>query len=239
MYNLLNTGLSQISHDIISEQKEFIVCQYPVITIEAVSLSIGDLAEVLAASELLFFSKTGVRTFVEQLKVFHIPLDRFSLNNLYAIGQNTADELSLHGLDPINLNASSGLDFAEKWLAVASSKRAMLLGPEKYNSEVDDYLKNKDINVQRCTLYKTLVDKSGISDINLASQTRPFEWVLFTSPSTVDCYVSHIKTLQNAKFASIGPLTSAACAKHGLKVSLEASERSVTKLFQLIIDHIA
>ena len=60
----------------------------------------------------------------------------------------------------------------------------------------------------------------------------------FTSASTVECFFAlGLELPKGVKIASIGPVTSDAIKKRGLKVDIEAKEHSIPGLVKAIEQH--
>jgi uroporphyrinogen III methyltransferase/synthase len=83
--------------------------------------------------------------------------------------------------------------------------------------------------------YRNVIPEHSADQARRIFSSRPLpEWITFTSPSTVDNFVAAVGAdpISDTRVASIGPVTSAAIKRHGLRVHAEPEEHTIAGMVQ-------
>lgn len=91
---------------------------------------------------------------------------------------------------------------------------------------------------QQVTAFEVYATSRSVPDSRTWDEVTTFdpEWVAFTSPRGVRSFAKKIRELDTSfRIASIGPTTSSAIERAGLKVSVEAVDPSAEKLLEIIV----
>jgi len=105
---------------------------------------------------------------------------------------------------------------------------------------IADGLNKMGAIVDEALAYRTVPER----DDNQAAIARMTEEgadvITFTSASTVECFFAlGLELPKGVKIASIGPVTSDALKKRGLKIDIEAQEYSIPGLVKALQQHFA
>lgn len=91
--------------------------------------------------------------------------------------------------------------------------------------------------VETVIAYASVPDATGAAAIRGMLRGPEVDLVTFLAPSAVEAYVTALGPLRTVPAASIGPVTSAALARHGIPIALEAEEATASRLVDAIVDH--
>ena len=155
-----------------------------------------------------------------------------------AVGRATADALRVNGvvadLVPDKANAEELL--AAFPTPPAGGGRVLLPQADRARTVLADGLAALGWHVEPVEAYRTVpvAVPPAVLERALAADA-----ICFTSGSTVDNWVAAAGPSTPPVVASIGPVTSAAAERHGLKVSVEADEANVAALVTALIGRIA
>lgn len=207
------------------------VIEFPTIRIEPpLTFTIMDRA-IKNLSEydwVVFSSAHGARSFFDRL--FKLRLDSRALKNcrVAAVGPQTAEEIQKRGvradLVPERYETKALAEAFTKKIGRLKGKNFLLLRAAIAPDELEKALRKAGAGALRVDAYRTLLPRPKPAKLG-----EEIDAVTFTSASTVDNFVK-LTGLKKARvlsrralFASIGPVTSAALRKHGLRISCEAS----------------
>ncbi|MFL6450591.1 MAG: uroporphyrinogen-III synthase [Bryobacteraceae bacterium] len=158
-----------------------------------------------------------------------------------AIGRATSDSAERHGfkvhLVPDKYVAESLTDaFAPKNLA---GKRILIPSAAVTRDVIPRELEKRGAMVTVVEAYRNVLPEGAADRASLLFRQPLPDWVLFASPSAVDHLAALVDlgTLAQVKIASIGPVTSKAVGKHGLKVIAEADPHDVNGLVTAVLNH--
>lgn len=188
---------------------------------------------------IVFSSLHGVRSFFDRL--FGLGLDSRALEGcrIAAVGPQTAQEIQKRGvradLVPERYETKALADAFRKKIKPLKGKNFLLVRAAIASGEFEESLKKYGARVVRVDAYRTLLPQS-------VPATLPdgIDVVTFTSASTVDHFVKLLGSgkmrafAKKTLFASIGPVTSAALRKHGLKAGCEASSFTTEGLLEAL-----
>ncbi len=188
---------------------------------------------------LVFTSANGVRFFLERLDASAFDLRRLRAR-LAAIGPATRAALeALHlktDLMPESfvaeglVEAFAKLDLAGRRILLPRAAAARDLLPEA--------LRAMGAHVDVAAAYRNVPPEgAGERASELFSSARKPDWVTFTSSSTVSNFLAIAPpgALEGVRIASIGPVTSAAAARHGLAVDAEAKQFTIEGLIDALL----
>jgi uroporphyrinogen III methyltransferase/synthase len=193
---------------------------------------------------LIFTSQNGVHIFWETLRA--IGRDARSLNGvkIAAVGPSTADALLERGLAvdiaPNRFVAEALLD-ALRDRGDMKGKRVLYAAAEGARETLQDGLDELGANVQRVTLYRSVPDGVGATELRERLAHGDADLVTFTSASSVHAFVDAVGNELATKIpaASIGPVTTDAAEKVGFDVVIEASRSTIDGLAESIAEHFA
>lgn len=147
---------------------------------------------------LIFSSKNGVRAINRINKSWKkIPS--------YSIGKQTANEIKKLGGNVKFVSSSAyGNDFADELIDLLKNKKVLFIRAKTVLSNLEDILKNANINLESKVLYETKCREKNGEDITKNSI------IIFTSPSTIDCFFKNHKWDKSNEAVCIGDVTAKA-----------------------------
>ena len=203
-------------------------------------------AEINQYDWLVFSSANGVRFFFHRFFQAFEDLRSLGLMRIAAVGESTAQVVRGHHLrvDLVGreataeslvetLKAEQTLDNLKVLVVTGNLNRDLLVTElEKARAIVDTF-----------QVYETL--HTDVAEVPAAKAFRRAgaDAVVFASPSAVRSFAAQAAALKLAPGAvtpiicSIGPVTSKAIRKLGLTVNVEAEERSVEGIVQVLLSH--
>ena len=188
---------------------------------------------------LVFTSANGVRFFLERLDASAFDL-RSLRARLAAIGPATAAALeALHlktDLVPESFVAEALAEAFGKF--DLAGKRIMLPRAAAARDVLPEALRAMGAQVDVAAAYRNVVPEGAAERAReLFSSPRKPDWATFTSSSTVTNFLAIAPpgALEGVRIASIGPVTSAAAARHGLAVDAEAKRFTIDGLIEALL----
>lgn len=144
---------------------------------------------------LLFTSKNGIYSidsFNKQWK--NIPS--------YCIASKTANIVKkLGGIDFFDAQASNGDEFAKKLLPLVKNKKLLYIRASKVVSKLVDILKDSKVDIDELISYKTVCNE------NIQSSIEANSTIIFTSPSSIECFFKTYRWDNSFKAIVIGKTT--------------------------------
>lgn len=165
---------------------------FPIITIKPLPFE-----PVKGATHLIFTSRTAVQMYKE-----HIQYEK-----ILAVGKKTAQELLPHSSLIAELEQAEGIIAL---LKKENLENAHVVFPKSYHSRevISQWLREKNVRFTEIPLYTQEETSLNLPD------TTPFKRIHFTSPSTVNAFMSlYGKMPEHKEIVSIGPITSLALEK--------------------------
>lgn len=167
------------------------VLNLPIFDIEFLDLNL-DISEYDA---LIFTSKNAIYS-LENSKLKWRQLES------YAIAPKTAKVLKVFNSNIVFIGEKShGDEFAYELIPLLKNKKVLYVRGEKSVSTLTKVLKDNQINVKELISYKTVCSKS--SKVELKSNSI----IIFTSPSSIECFFKNYKWETNFKAIAIGNTT--------------------------------
>ncbi len=177
---------------ILSEKKFDGASNLPVIKISFLDKKI-DLSPYDA---LIFTSKNGVEA-IERID------KSWKEKEIYSIGQGTNKAVESFGVKAaFTAKSSYGDDFANEIKSKIKNKKSLFLRPRTVTSNLNTILKNADVDISEEVIYETLCN-------DCANLKAPKEdsIIIFSSPSTIECFLKCLKWKNSYKAIAIGDKT--------------------------------
>ena len=186
---------------------------------------------------VFFTSPEGIGWFSRLLKPHRKDLRLLSGCHIGAIGPKTAAAIEAHGLHvdfiPRRFSQEGVLTSLPRRLL--RGKRALILSAEESRDVLEAGLRRRGMQVQKIPIYRTRVPRELAERLQIVFE-RPFDFVTVTSASCVEHLDEALRTagtpglFRRLRFASIGPVTSAAVRARGGRVAVEARESTIEGL---------
>ena len=194
----------------------------------------------------LFTSANGVDCFFEALEQAGLDARAFGECRIGAIGPKTAEALLPRGIRA-DLTAEEfvGESLARAILQASGVRRVLIPRARVAREQLPELLRAGGLVVDVVPAYETRpAGAAQRSHLLSMLQGREIDVVLFTSSSTVDSMVELLgpdaaSLLSSVTLASIGPITSATAARHGLEVAVTAEVYTVQGLLDALEKHYA
>jgi uroporphyrinogen III methyltransferase/synthase len=214
----------------------------------AIELVAGDPAQFKDAlghqyDWIVFTSVNGVQFTKQRLFEMGLDVRVFASAKFAAIGQPTADairdQLGLKvDLVPERFVAEA---LAEELIAKypAAGKRFLLLRADIARPLLKERLQEAGAqSVLDIPIYETRSVGEFPAEVKAAIENDQIDWITFTSSSTVKNFLSAMEGLKpsRAKFASIGPVTSATMRSVNLEPTVEAKQFTIAGLVSAIVE---
>lgn len=155
---------------------------------------------------------------------------------LAAVGPGTGKALATRLRDPdLVAQPSSAEGLAKMLIAAARPNAGRMLLPAGAKGRVvlRDRLVEAGFSVCHLIMYDTHPATAADGPVHLPATV---DYVLFTSPSTVEGFLARSAVPRGASVVTIGPTTSAAVRARGLRVEREAREHSLDGLVQTLTE---
>lgn len=198
---------------------------------------------------VFFTSQNGVSEFAAFLERAGKDSRIFGKAKICAIGSETAKSLHSIGIKPDYVPPKFIAEevvkhFKSLRARLGRTKRskdsiapaALILRAKKARDILPEGLKEAGFDVETIDLYDTVVPKESAAALREALKDK-IDFVTFTSSSTVENFIKLVgknykSRLSGVKFASIGPVTSGALKKSGLKADVEAKVYTIEGLVE-------
>jgi len=197
------------------------------------------LAGLSAYDWLVFTSPNGVTSFFEHFFKAFPDLRDLGAVRIAAVGPATAAKVKELHLEvdvmPKDYLASKIADALVKFESI-ENLRILLLRAEVANAELPRLLEGKGAIVDDVACYQTMPETADLTGAAAKLLEGGADWITFTSSSTVESLHARfdlpalLKKFPQMKTASIGPETSKALVKLGLKPTVEAKEHTIEGL---------
>jgi uroporphyrinogen III methyltransferase/synthase len=202
----------------------------------------GVIQDIPKTDWVFFTSPEGIGWFTKMLKPYRKDVRALAGCHVGAIGPKTAAAIEAAGLHvdfvPRRFNQEGILqEFPRRLL---NGKRALIFSAEASRDVLETGLRRRGMRVTKVPIYRTVMPKTAAERVR-ALFGRPFDLVTVTSASCVE-HVHEALTVagkralfRRQRFASIGPITSAAVRRLGGRVAVEASISTTEGLVDAIV----
>lgn len=194
---------------------------------------------------LVFTSINGVKAFLSRMKILN--KDSRCLNGIKiaAIGKMTAHVLKKHFLFPeIIPDTFTSKHLANEFKKEDIKKKEILLIKSKLSSDVlPGQLRKMGAKVDEISAYTVREPRVDLKKFKLLFKHQEVDLITFTSPSTFNNFILLMKgepvkqLLKGVRVAAIGPVTRKEITKQGVRVSITASQHTVSALVDAIVTY--
>ena len=188
----------------------------------------------------IFTSQNAVELFWNALRAAGLDARALARARLAAVGPATGNALLGHGLA---VDVTPDRFVAEGVLEALASRsdvvgaRVLYACAEGARDVLPEGLRTLGATVDVLPIYRSVPDGEGAAALRAKLESGEIDLVTFTSASAVDAYVATVgkAAATRAPAATIGPVTSAAAKKAGLRVDVEAPESTIPGLVAAIV----
>jgi uroporphyrinogen III methyltransferase/synthase len=192
---------------------------------------------------VVFTSANGVRVFFSML--FEAKRDARALSDarIAAIGEKTAETLLEFGIRADLVPREFAQEGLARAIHVTRGDRVLIPRASAARDVLEQDLTRRGAKVRVLPVYDTVADKDGIAQLKHHLTRGRIHLVTFTSSSTVGSFAEAVKAediprlFSDVTVASIGPVTTAALQKTGIKVDIEATKYTSDGLADAILAH--
>ncbi|WP_353855052.1 uroporphyrinogen-III synthase [Bacillus sp. Bos-x628] len=173
---------------------------------------------------LVFTSVNGASFFLKYLQDHHLHMDLSHLK-IAAVGEKTSAYLKQHGFKvdvvPKRFIAEELADALVEH--VLPGEQVFVAKGHLSRDVVKHTLIPLGIEVKEWILYKTVKDEEGMAALKAALMEQSFDFITFTSSSTVHSFMHAMKAdaarlaESDTSFVTIGPLTKEALLQYGIR----------------------
>ena len=176
---------------------------------------------------LVFTSANGARSVLQRTTTLGLDLGRVANLRLAAVGPATRAVLSDAGLTVAAMPSDHRSDQIPESLGDVDGVRILLPRSDLADDTLPGLLRDMGAGVDAVAAYRTTTQP--MTPAGLAAFELGVDAITFTSPSTVRGLLEGLgsarsRLVDDAVVASVGPVTSKAARKLGLRVDVEASE---------------
>lgn len=206
------------------------------------------LGEVDTYDFVIFTSQHAVMETAKHLHHLDISRERLGQACVCAVGPATGQALEAYGVVPrVMPSKYTAVALAELFPVMrCHAPKVLFLGGNWASEVIARELTRKGYQVTSAVVYETSLRDNLDSDAELLISTGQADCIAFTSPSSVTALnalvegsaIDH-RLRRNTAIASIGPTTSAACAKAGLMVAIQPEDYTLPGLAKAIGAHFA
>lgn len=171
---------------------------------------------------VIFTSKNGVKALDKAVK-------EWQKLTIYTIGEGSQEQaLALGAKNAINLKAPNGNEFANRLIPLLQGKRVLFPRAKQIVSDIENILKEGGIDIKSAIIYETICKRAPIIP-------KEGSVIIFSSPSTIECFLRSIPWSNSYKAVCIGEVTASYLPKNikaaiSNKNSLEACVKLAQEL---------
>ncbi|MDP3723779.1 MAG: uroporphyrinogen-III C-methyltransferase [Candidatus Omnitrophota bacterium] len=193
---------------------------------------------------VFFTSPEGIDWFARRLRPYRKDMRWLAGCRIGAIGPKTAAAIEKRGLrvDVVPRRYSQEGLLEQLPRRALKGKRALILSAAGSRDVLTTGLRQRGMQVTKVPLYQAVVPRGTAGRIRAIFQ-RPIDLVTVTSASCVDHLASALRAAREGarfrqlRFASIGPVTSAAVRAAGGTVAVEAATSTIEGLVEAMTRH--
>jgi len=186
---------------------------------------------------VVFPSANSARSMLQRMQETGISSDRLAEVSLAAVGPATRGELEIKGATVSYVPDEYVAERLGETLNPVMDERILVMKADIGESTLADILTRRGAQVDEVVAYRT-VPQAPAGNV-VAELKRGVDVLTFTSPSTVRGFIEVGPDWRDltvgVMIATIGPLTSEAARKVGLRVHVEAKEHTMEGLVSAIV----
>ncbi len=191
---------------------------------------------------ILFTSPNGVSAFFDLFYRIYKDARELGAAKIAAIGPGTAKKVAEYRFTADFIpEVAVAESFVDEFIASAGSvenSSIMWVRPEDARDVVSRALTKAGAILDEAIAYRTVPETKDISGGQARFREEGADVVTFASASAVENFVAlKLPMPEGVKIASIGPVTTTALRKHGLRVHIEADEYNIPGLVAAIRGH--
>jgi uroporphyrinogen-III synthase len=209
------------------------VVHIPTVKLVALQPELPNLSETPYCA-LAFSSQNAWNFFLAQLEENDQKLPETTPR--FSIGPATSEAMRPHGA-VVEAKTRTGEGLAEAvWNHFGTTPEHPVLFPcsKSAHPTFATKMAERGIKTHRLELYEPQTCVPGPIPIEVS---RP-SWVLLTSPSAVEGFVTHLHPIENAKIICMGPTTQKAAEAAGLKITLVPDRPGTEELIEAMINYV-
>ncbi|SKA93311.1 uroporphyrinogen III methyltransferase / synthase [Prosthecobacter debontii] len=218
------------------------VIELPTIRIEEPQnlMAFGELVQDCHNYEwIVFTSPNGVDAFFKMFYKLYKDIRSIGGARIAVIGPGTAEKVKEQHLAvdmmPEKNFVAEGLVAALKDYQSLENVSVLWVRGEETREVIANELTGLGAIVDEAIAYRTVPEKDDNLEAIARLVNEGADLITFTSASTVDCFMDlKVALPEGIQIASIGPITSDAVRKHGLKVDLEAETSTIPGLVEAV-----
>lgn len=218
------------------------VIELPTIRIEEPHnmMAFGELVQDCHSYEwIIFTSPNGVDAFFKMFYKLYQDVRSIGGARIAVIGPGTAEKIKEQHLAvdlmPEKDFVAEGLVTALKDYQSMENVHVLWVRGEETREVVANELTGLGAIVDEAIAYRTVPEKEDNLESIARLVNEGADLITFTSASTVDCFMDlKVALPEGIQIASIGPITSEAVRKHGLKVDIEAETSTISGLVSAV-----
>ncbi len=203
------------------------------------------ISDIQSYDWIIFTSVNGVDGFLQRLNTLRVWVTALSALRIAAIGPETAKRLAQVGLRPAivpdQYMAEGILDVLD--CESMRDRRVLIPRAAKARDVLPQTLREWGATVNVVETYRTAMPSAEVSALRQLIVERNIDMITFTSPSTVNNFISMmgLKTLAELPttiaIACIGPITQQRVEELGGRADVVANEFTIAGLVRAIADH--
>ena len=186
---------------------------------------------------VIFTSVNGVAIFFEAMRKIGRDARIFGRAKIAAIGERTAEKLAEFGIRADFVpSVFTSEELAEQLVNFSNlqGKKILLLRSQLASKELVESLSKAGANVEDTAIYTAVPKNGDTSKLIEQIKAGQIDWLTFASPSAVDAFFKQIDaglvSTGKIRFASIGPVTSGAIERLGVRVDVTAQKHTLDGL---------
>ncbi len=193
---------------------------------------------------IIFTSPNGVEAFFELFFKLYKDAREIGAVKIVAIGPGTAKKVAEYrlGVDfvPQKFVAESLVAELEEHAGSLDNQTVLWVRGESARDVVAEQLLAKGVILDEAIAYRTVPETEDVAGGQARFREEGADVLTFASGSAVDHFMAlQLPIPPGCKIASIGPVTTAALKRHGLKAHIVPSSHDIPGLIKAIADHFA
>lgn len=192
---------------------------------------------------IFFTSANGVNCFFQLIKKHRVSLAMLKHKNIAVVGHKTETALRNHGFTaafmPSIYNAEH---MASEFLAhFAVDGPFLLVRGNRSRDVLPEQFSQMGINFDAVEVYETTYNLQATPDLNEALTKEKFDFITFTSPSTVDAFMkmkSRAISIEGAIYVCIGTTTEQRAKEAGLNHLLTPEQFTIEGMLDIMQDYV-